>query len=157
MLRPYAADSYVNMSNIALLEVPADRWHRLNAPEEREDNDDDGDDGGMDDDEADPDFRPVAPTANDNRLGVVAGVVSEADRIRMLVERDYFAPARAAGTKVIEITAREIHDIMGYQARFPVVCNALGGRRIEERCSVAIVHRKGPAASSSTVFRYKLA
>lgn len=87
-------------------------------------------------------------------VAVEVSFVSTANAVRAYVTANYIAPARAAGVTDVKISARAVHDGMGLCDRFPLVCDALRGRKFAEENDVHLRSFDGPDQGSTTVFHF---
>jgi hypothetical protein len=72
-----------------------------------------------------------------------------ADQIRHHVRREIIEPARAQGAGTVRASAREIHDALGLENRYPAVCGALDSDIFLDLAGVTLVERAGPSQSST--------
>ncbi len=82
--------------------------------------------------------------------------MSHADDVRDHCKRKYIEPARRRGDQLVVIRAGDVHGDMGYSARYPLVCSALGTKIFEERCRIERVAVDGPLNGANTIFHFKL-
>jgi 5-methylcytosine-specific restriction enzyme B len=82
--------------------------------------------------------------------------MSYADQVRKHCRQHYVEPARAAGQKEISIHAGDVHQALGFQNRFPLVCSAIGAAAFSEENRVRRIALEGPLNGSNTVFRFAL-
>ena len=82
--------------------------------------------------------------------------LSQADRIRRFVISNYVEPARQRGEKELSVRSGDIHREMGLQNAMPSVCSAIGRARFEQDAGVRLIHREGPANSSTVVFTFEI-
>ena len=82
--------------------------------------------------------------------------LSDADRIRQFVLKNYILPARKRGAKTVIVNAGNVHNQMGFVNRLPNVCQALGREKFQKLANVKEPVRKGPPQGSTTTFTYKL-
>jgi 5-methylcytosine-specific restriction enzyme B len=82
--------------------------------------------------------------------------MSFANDVRNHCDRKYVEPARRRGDQFVVIRAGDVHGEMGYRARYPLVCSAIGTKVFEERSRVERVAVEGPLNGANTMFRFKL-
>lgn len=78
-----------------------------------------------------------------------------ADKARQLALDQYIGPARSRGDREIVITSEELHSRLALRDQYPNICQALGGRKLQQMAHV-IVRVDGPNPSSTTRFTYQL-
>lgn len=82
--------------------------------------------------------------------------MSYADQIRAYCAEKYVAPSRKRGSTRVEIPVREVHDALGFTARFPLVCSALRAGKFSHEQRLIPSGINGPEQSSTTVFIFSL-
>ena len=81
---------------------------------------------------------------------------SDADRIRLYALNYFIEPAREQSKSEVSIRAGDLAKVMGLDNRFPTICNALGGNKLQELAGVPLPTHTEPKPSSSTTFTYTL-
>jgi len=69
--------------------------------------------------------------------------VLKADSIREFINSSFFEPARKDGLNQLTLKSGEIHKRMNLHNRYPLVCSAMRGQKIERQCNVKIVKVEG--------------
>ncbi len=87
--------------------------------------------------------------------------MSQADKIRVFIKKNYIDPAREKGKDEITIKAGEVNNRMVNKgllptSRVPNVNNALGGKKLEKRCNINLKNREGPPQSTTTEYTYEI-
>jgi len=82
--------------------------------------------------------------------------MSHSDDVRRYCKENLIDPARNRGEKEISIRAGDIHKVMGFQSRMPLVCAALGAKKFEEIAGVERVSLTGPSNGSNAFFTFKI-
>jgi hypothetical protein len=80
--------------------------------------------------------------------------MSYSDEIRLLAFETFVKPARRLGKKRVSIPARDLHDALRYENRFPLVISALTARKFREANGLREPRIEGPAQSSTTVLHF---
>jgi len=78
-----------------------------------------------------------------------------ADNIRLFIKTNYIDPARQRGQRRLALRSSEIHRRMGLKNRYPAVCSAMRGRKIEDLCGVKVTDTDG-AVGANFVVTYDL-
>jgi hypothetical protein len=81
---------------------------------------------------------------------------NDADGIRLFVEANYITTARAQGEKCIPISARDVHDRMRFQNRYPKVCQVLSGKKLQQNANIELIKTVGTNPGPNAYFCYKL-
>jgi 5-methylcytosine-specific restriction protein B len=79
--------------------------------------------------------------------------------VREYVRREYIEPARRRGQSRVTVVAGDVHKGAQLKNLVPLVCQALGGKKILQENHMTLEKRESPAASgqSTTVaFTYRL-
>jgi hypothetical protein len=71
------------------------------------------------------------------------------ETIRDFVRFHHIEPARAAGSKWIEVRCGEIARSLQLVNRFPMICNAMDARKWLRSERLALIKRPGPRQSST--------
>jgi len=66
-----------------------------------------------------------------------------ANTIRSFILANFIVPARNLGKEEVQINSGDIHRRMELNNRYPAVCSAMEGQRIEKVCNITIVKREG--------------
>jgi len=82
--------------------------------------------------------------------------MSFADDVREHCRVHYVEPARASGEPTVAIRTGDVHSVLGYKNRFPLVCAAIGAKAFEAECRVERVGVEGPLNGANTVFTFRL-
>lgn len=82
--------------------------------------------------------------------------MSFSDDVREHCRVRYVEPARSRGESKITIRAGDVHSVLGYKNRHPLVCSALGAMTFEESCQVSRVAIDGPLNGANTVFTFRV-
>lgn len=69
--------------------------------------------------------------------------VSLSDTIRSFIRDNFIIPARTENKTQIRLKSGDIHDMMRLENRYPVVCSAMKGYKIEQLCDVKILNQEG--------------
>ncbi|MFQ5976752.1 MAG: hypothetical protein ACE5OZ_01320 [Candidatus Heimdallarchaeota archaeon] len=81
-------------------------------------------------------------------------MVSDADRIREFTLKEKILPAQREKKKKIVITAKEIHNSLGFQNRFPNVIQAIDGRKFQELANFREITKYCSARSGQSSTAY---
>lgn len=81
--------------------------------------------------------------------------MAQADDIRDYAYRNYIAPARARGERLIIMRAGDVSAGTGVREASAVCC-ALGSDMFEEKCGVRRVYLHGPIPGMNTYFVFDL-
>lgn len=82
--------------------------------------------------------------------------MTTADEIRRFVVKTYIQPARSQSEKTVTFTANDIHEGMGLQSRFPLVCSSIDTDKFLEYARVTLVSRTGPHQSNTVKWVFAL-
>lgn len=82
--------------------------------------------------------------------------MTQADKIREFVKKNYIDPARQSGQKTVTVRASEIHKAMGLEKRFPAICGAIDTDKFIKFASVVLYKRTGPLQSSTVLWTFDL-
>jgi len=82
--------------------------------------------------------------------------MTHADRVREFCKTQFIEPARARGDKTVSIRAGDIHHLLGFKKRLPIVCSALGANAFEDMARVQRIGLKGPISSANAVFTFRI-
>jgi len=74
-----------------------------------------------------------------------------ANKIRLFIKTKYIEPARQRGQRKLVLRSGEIHRRMGLKNRYPAVCSAMRGRKIEDLCGVSVVGIDGTVGANFVV------
>lgn len=77
---------------------------------------------------------------------------ASAETIRRYAIDHFIQPARTSGKKMVRVPVRAVHDGVGLQNLYNVVCEALQAKKFEREAKLARIEREGPAQSSTTAF-----
>lgn len=80
--------------------------------------------------------------------------MTKADRIRAYAKDKIFATTGVKAGDIVEISAREIHDGLALESRFPLVISALSTSKFWEPLGLHPLFEKPVRQSSTTVLRY---
>ena len=79
-----------------------------------------------------------------------------ADDVRAYCKKNYVDVARAKGEKTVSIRSGDVHAVLDYKNRYPLVCSAIGSNKFEELCGIKRIAVDGPINGVNTVFTYEL-
>lgn len=65
------------------------------------------------------------------------------DSIRVFMRDNFIIPARKAGKTRLRIKSGDVHNEMNLRNRYPAVCSAMKGSKIEQLCNVRIIEQEG--------------
>jgi hypothetical protein len=82
--------------------------------------------------------------------------MSYADDVRKYCKDTIVDQARRRGENQIVIRAGDIHTVMGYQNRMPLVCAALGAKKFEVLASVERISLTGPTNGANAIFTFRI-
>ena len=82
--------------------------------------------------------------------------MSYADDARTYCKENIIDRARARGEKQVTIRAGDIHTVMGYRNKMPLVCAALGANKFEEVAEVERVSLTGPTNGANALFTFRI-
>ena len=82
--------------------------------------------------------------------------MSYADEVREYCKDNIIVPARTRGEKQIAIRAGDIHTVMGYKSRMPLVCAALGANKFEKSAGVERISITGPTNGANAIFTFRI-
>lgn len=82
--------------------------------------------------------------------------MTTANEVREYVIETIIKPARQRGNKSISFTSADIHNGMGLEQRFPLVCSAIDADKFQEYASVILARREGPEQSSTVRWVFDL-
>lgn len=82
--------------------------------------------------------------------------MSYADDVRTYCKENIIDRARARGEKQVTIRAGDIHTVMGYRNRMPLVCAALGANKFEEIAEVERISLTGPTNGANALFTFRI-
>lgn len=71
-----------------------------------------------------------------------------AERIHEQVNKEYIESARKEGKNVINVEARDVHDDMGLEGRFPAIGSSRDADKFKQENRVIEKKRAGPLQSS---------
>ena len=80
---------------------------------------------------------------------------SAADIRRYAIDQ-FIAPARQKGKTSVRVQVRAVHDGLGLQGVYPLVCEALEAKKFEREAHLKAIKKEGPAQSPTTVFLCEL-
>lgn len=78
--------------------------------------------------------------------------------VRDYVRREYFEPAKRRNQAAVTVVAGDVHKALHLSNRVPLVCQALGGKKILEENGITLEKREGPKSGLGTraTFTYRL-
>lgn len=82
--------------------------------------------------------------------------MSYADDVRTYCKENIIDRTRARGEKQVTIRAGDIHTVMGYRNRMPLVCAALGSNKFEEIAEVERISLTGPTNGANALFTFRI-
>jgi hypothetical protein len=84
--------------------------------------------------------------------------MKQSESVRDYVRREYIEPARRRGQSLVTVVAGDVHKGVRLSHRVPLVCQALGGKKILEENHMTLEKREGPPSGqgTSTAFTYRL-
>lgn len=65
------------------------------------------------------------------------------DSIRVFIRDNFIIPARNAGKVKLKLKSGNIHGFMKLKNRYPAVCSAMKGKKIEYLCHIKIINKEG--------------
>lgn len=68
---------------------------------------------------------------------------SLSDTIRIFIRDNFIIPARTMNKTQIRLRSGDVHSMMKLRNRYPAVCSAMKGYKIEQLCSVKILNKEG--------------
>jgi len=81
---------------------------------------------------------------------------SDADEIRKFAKTTFITPARQRGDKTVAFSASDVHDGLGYKARYPAVCSAIDAKKFCEFARVKLNKRTGPKGGAGAKWIFSL-
>lgn len=75
--------------------------------------------------------------------------MTTADEIRRFVVKTYIQPARSRAEKTVSFTAKDIHESMGLESKYPLVCSSIDTDKFLDYAGVTLVSRSGPHQSNT--------
>ena len=101
-------------------------------------------------------LRVKRPHYGHQRQNMFGGVkMTQADKIREFVKKNYIEPARKEGKKQITIKAGDVDRKMKLN-RVPNVNNVLGGKKLQEECNIKLIAKGGTPGSTTATYTYKI-
>lgn len=82
--------------------------------------------------------------------------MATAHEIRQFVIKTYIQPARSRSEKIVSFSAEDIHNTMGLQKRFPLVCSSIDTDKFLDFASVTLIKREGPKQSNTVRWTFSL-
>lgn len=82
--------------------------------------------------------------------------ISTADEIREHCIKEHVEPARTRRAYTVTLRSGDVHEELGYVARLPAVCAALGSDTFERVARVRRLAIDGPLNGASTLFVFVL-
>ena len=82
--------------------------------------------------------------------------MSFADDVRNYCIENIVDPARSNGQNTIKIRAGDIHKLMEYKDRMPLVCSALGAKTFERQARVKRLSVEGPTNGANCIFEFEI-
>lgn len=82
--------------------------------------------------------------------------MATANDIRKYALENFIMPARERGEKIIAFTSADIHNGLGLESRFPLVCSSIDADKFQEYASVILARRDGPTQSSTVRWVFDL-
>ena len=67
----------------------------------------------------------------------------QADLIRNCVRDNFITPAKSAGMAQLRVRSGDVHRALGLTNKYPAVCSAMSGQKIQELCNVRVVAKEG--------------
>jgi hypothetical protein len=85
--------------------------------------------------------------------------VKATEAVRTHFRVRYVIPARRSGIPTFTVVAGEVHNELGFHGRVPLVCQALGSKKLLEENGLVLEKMEGPPSGLSTTvrFTYRLA
>ena len=80
------------------------------------------------------------------------------EQVARFLMSGYIEPARQRGLTSVEVRAGEVHSKLGWARRIPLVCAALGSKKLQQKLGVRLTEKTGPPSgqSSTVTFRYDI-
>jgi hypothetical protein len=84
--------------------------------------------------------------------------VSESDRVRDYVYRNYVVPARAIKAASIMVTARDVYRALHFKNRnrMSLVCDALGAVKFQTQHGIRLLQRSGRKHGANATFTFSI-
>lgn len=84
--------------------------------------------------------------------------LTDTDRVREYVRREYIEPARARRQSTVRVVAGEVQKAVRLTNRVPLVCQALNSRKFLIENQLTIEKKEGPPSGMSTTvaFTYRI-
>jgi len=82
--------------------------------------------------------------------------MSYADDVRNYCKENIIDIARSRGEKQVTIRVGDIHTVMGYRNKMPLVSAALGANKFEEVAEVERVSLTGPTNGANALFTFRI-
>src|SRR5216684_1551922 len=84
----------------------------------------------------------------------IATSISDSDLVRQHASVEYISAARCRGDKVFSINVGTVHRAIGLRNRVPLVCAALGSKKLLTENHLRLASRTGPPSGQSTTVTY---
>ena len=78
------------------------------------------------------------------------------DKARQYAYDRYARPAIQANKTEFTVRAGDVHSGVGFVRRIPLVCGALGTKKMCEQYGLKLIDRKGPHNSTNTYFTFAI-
>jgi hypothetical protein len=87
-----------------------------------------------------------------------AKYVSESDRVRDYVYRNYIVPARAIKAASITVIARDVYRALHFKNRnrMGLVCDALAGMKFQTQHGIRLLQRSGRKHGANATFTFSI-
>lgn len=82
--------------------------------------------------------------------------MTQADRIRTFIVRNFVVPAQAAGRATLSLRAGDVHRMMGLSNMPRAVCSVLRGARLHREASLTLTGQEGPEDGMNVWFHFDL-
>ena len=82
--------------------------------------------------------------------------MNKADEIRQYAYDHYARPAIQANKAEFTVRAGDVHSGLGFADRIPLVCGALGAKKMCEQYGLKLIRREGPHNGANTYFTFAI-
>lgn len=66
----------------------------------------------------------------------------------------YLNPAKQRGDHTFSIKSGDVHNALGFQNRYPLVCAAIGAQLFEQQNNIKRISIEGPLNGAQTLFTF---
>jgi hypothetical protein len=82
--------------------------------------------------------------------------ITPSDKTRVFCRDFYVIPAKKNGFKEVTIRSGDVHRLLFFKNRLPLVCSALGSEKFEEMARVKRISITGPTNGANTLFKFQI-